>query len=351
MARILRLTFAALIGAFALITTAAAATSRGATGAPEIVYLNWQPDMPGTNSDIYMMHADGTDQRNISKSPLHESGGYWSPDGRTIAFNARRVGDKQPNHIYTMRADGSARRRLTSGTPTSFDAWSPDGRRILFTRWGKKSELWSIAANGRDPRRLTRNSVDDWGPSWSRDQRSIVYTREVQQGQFRHYDVFVMKAQGGAVRRVTRTGDSEAAGWSPDGRQIAFIRRGDSEAFLTPQSVFVSNADGSGARLLIKIGGHPDGVRGVVWSPDGSWLLVAAPGIGLVRVSTNGDGHRWLTRNKRDTSPVLSPDGREIAFKRKDAIWMMTSDGANAHRLTHPELWHEHVPTSWTTTS
>jgi Tol biopolymer transport system component len=73
----------------------------------------------------------------------------WSPDGRRIAFRAR-------NHIFTLRADGRALRRLTGprnprGQGSSDPAWSPDGEYIAFIR---DHDLYVMRSNGRGLRRL-----------------------------------------------------------------------------------------------------------------------------------------------------------------------------------------------------
>ena len=73
----------------------------------------------------------------------------WSPDGRRIAFHAR-------NHIFTLRADGRALRRLTDGRDprgqgSTDTAWSPDGKYIAFIR---DNDLYVMRADGRGVRRV-----------------------------------------------------------------------------------------------------------------------------------------------------------------------------------------------------
>ena len=56
------------------------------------------------------MNADGSGQRNLTRSPAHDGSGSWSPDGKQIAFDSDRAG---AGDVYVMRADGSGARRLT----------------------------------------------------------------------------------------------------------------------------------------------------------------------------------------------------------------------------------------------
>ena len=76
------------------------------------------------------MNADGSGQRNLTRSPAHEGIAAWSPDGRKIAFISDRDGNGE---IYVMNADGSRQRRLTLDPASDYAAsWSPDGRKIVF---------------------------------------------------------------------------------------------------------------------------------------------------------------------------------------------------------------------------
>src|SRR4051812_27233939 len=74
----------------------------------------------------------------------------WSPDGKTIAFDAQIKGNKD---IYTISADGSDLRRLTNlKAVDSLPAWSPDSEKILFfSDRGANGDIWIMDADGSDP--------------------------------------------------------------------------------------------------------------------------------------------------------------------------------------------------------
>jgi WD40-like Beta Propeller Repeat len=95
----------------------------------------------------------------------------WSPDGRRIAFTSRRDGNWE---VYVVNADGSGQRRLTRNAAGDFaPTWSPDGRKIVFERRRDVNPmgggLYVVNADGSGQRRLTRDGQD--APAWSPDGR------------------------------------------------------------------------------------------------------------------------------------------------------------------------------------
>jgi TolB protein len=182
-----------------------------------------------------------------------------------------------------MRADGSGTRRLTGGNDEdSRPAWSPDGRRIVFSRGG---ELYTVAAHG------------------------------------------------GVVRRVTRGLDGDAAdpAWSPDGKLIAYDYRRPGYSI---REIWVVGVDGAGAHAVTRLGqvsALPS------WSPSGDRIAFQSDARShnaeIYSIAVGGTGLRRLTNSAIDTiDPAWSPSGT-IAFSRDGAIW--TLDGAgHAQQLT-----------------
>src|SRR5581483_3869163 len=102
---------------------------------------DWQPDISPDGSkivfvsnrdgkgEIYIMDADGSNQRNLTNNPANDDSPAWSPDGSMIAFQSDREGTVC---IYIMNADGSNVRRVTTNPGARAD-WSHDGKRIAFS--------------------------------------------------------------------------------------------------------------------------------------------------------------------------------------------------------------------------
>ena len=102
------------------------------------------------------MNADGSNARRVAAKATWGDPA-WSPDGRRIAFrrfDGRLFGSAGPSDLFVVNADGSGLRRLTRHAENvRWFAWSPDGRTIAFLR---NREVYIVKADGSGERRLTQ---------------------------------------------------------------------------------------------------------------------------------------------------------------------------------------------------
>ena len=212
------------------------------------------------NDEIYVMNADGSRRRNLTRSPLtNDWGPVWSPDGGLIAFNSA-------TRLEVIRPDGSRRRRVT-GVEAEYPAWSPDGRRLAFmsmqphaTGGDPNYDVFVVDLDGTGLTRLTDWPGEDGWPAWSPDGRAIAYTTsEDSEGQFEgggpYLDVHVMRPDGGGNHRVVNRIWGAYPAWSPDGRLIVFT---GSRLSGRRERLWVVRPDGSGQRPLHVAGALPD---------------------------------------------------------------------------------------------
>ena len=255
---------ARIAGCLAVVVVAAVvvagATSAGSTRLGGwIVYWSENP-----RPSIRAVRPDGSKNHLILQTRQNAKRPRLSPDTTWVAFDGTPPG-KPPFSdfdIQLVRLDGGGLRALTDTADWDVDAqWSRDGAWLAFTRSPPSpqgcggSSIWIMRADGSDPRRV----VAGCGARWSPDGSQLVYTGPIGQR-------LLVVDRGGGVRTLLRAPRAflQAAGWSPDGKRILFTRTGDQTGLSG--SVYVINADGTGARRL---------GRGFAacWSPDGSKIL------------------------------------------------------------------------------
>lgn len=274
---------------------------------PDVLAFHADPD--GAD-DLFTVGADGRGRARLTKGLEEVGTPFWSPDGRRIAFIARGSGAQE---IYVADADGRNRRRLTStGTDHYAPSWSPDGSRLAFACCGEdRTSVQVLTVSGGRPVVLARHATQ---PRWSRGGRIAFLS-------FRDGDpeIYAMAADGRNQKRLTISpAEDSSPSWSPDGTMIAFAskRTGRSQ-------IWVMRADGTRQRRVVADRFHDDEPT---WSATGREIVFTSyrnrdpllRGIGNAEIETvRADGSRLrnLTRSAFwEGDPAWSPSGRRIAF-------------------------------------
>ena len=133
------------------------------------------------NFKIYLIAPDGTNRRKLAGDiPSWDIEPAWSPDSQRIAFVSSR--EDEWDEIYVMDADGTNQKRLTHNMVSdSQPAWSPDGSKIAFYSVQEEDFVMSVMnADGTNRRNLTEEVLDGrtrliFNPAWSPDGRTIAY--------------------------------------------------------------------------------------------------------------------------------------------------------------------------------
>jgi Tol biopolymer transport system component len=235
----------------------------------------------------------------------------WSPDGARIVFSGMDCEDCDAG-LRVVNADGSRSRRLRSAVANVADpSWSPDGRTLAVTRVG--GVIFSVDSATGEAQRLTSDREASEGPDWSPRTHKIAYARQVSAA---NWDIYSMNADGRGKRPITRGPRQELApAWSPSGRKIAFQRQERSGVW----AIYTANADGSHPTRVT----HGRSSEQPTWSPDGrriAFVRVTVAGSRIVVVSLKGERHRqaFVTPPSLQAAyPDWSPDGGTVAFTAK----------------------------------
>lgn len=249
------------------------------------------------NFEIYLMNADGTDQRRLTRNSTTDRAPALSRDGQRVAFLSYRDGNAE---IYLMNADGTNQRRLTNNAAQDLDpSLSLDGRQITFVsdRDGNL-EIYLMNADGTNQRRVTNNQTEDWAPIFTPLANKIVFAQTVGSGgSLRPSNLFRVDANGSNLTRIpiAATTSQSSPSLSLDGRRLAF-----SSGVTDGYDIYVANADGSG---LLRLTSTASTDIAPVFSPDNRQIAFASNRDGdseIYRVPVGGGSAVPLTNNSAD---------------------------------------------------
>lgn len=185
-------------------------------------------------SDLWLVSADGSAKpRRLTATKGGESGAAWSPDGRHIAFAARREGD-EATQIYLLDLTGGEAVRVTNlSTGARGPRFSPDGRMILF-----QSSVYPGTMNDEDNKRVAAERkarkynarvyegfpIRNWD-RWLTDQQTHLFVQSLEPGA-KAMDLLAgskLVAEAGFAGATTSGGDDLQPVWAPDGLSIVFV--------------------------------------------------------------------------------------------------------------------------------
>ncbi|HXW61713.1 MAG TPA: S9 family peptidase [Candidatus Acidoferrales bacterium] len=331
-------------------------------------------------AEVYSIPVGGGEPVRITSLSTGADNELWSPDGQWIAFTSRVYpdchddacnsardaateqnpvkahvtetllyrhwdawSDGKRSHLFVVSAKGGAPRDLTPGAnydvpPFNLDqteaiAFSPDSLQLCFTANTDKDQatstngdLFIVPVNGAsEPKRITTNPGDDWGPIYSPDGKWIAYRAQTQPGyesdrwQLMLYD----RATGEIISRTANfDGNVEAFAWSPDSREIYF--QTEKEFELPIYRVQVEGKDSPKPVL-------PTGANGeFAISPDGGTIVFTRMSLNMpaeiFAANSDGTSVRQVTHQN---GALLS----QLDLPAPEFFWFAGAEGTRVEAL------------------
>jgi len=214
---------------------------------------------------LWMAPTEGGAPRLFTSDEARDTSPAWSPDGRWIAFLSNRSGKRRgrkraPMQLWVIPTDGGEARQLTSfGTGVTQPAWSPDGRTLAF---------------------VTRGALDRPEPGPGMEDEWIV--REISRPKYKfdglgffegYAQVWTVSLEGVPAQLTRGDFDHEWPAWLPGGSEIVCVANRTEEAdFSFARDLWAVAVRSGEMRPLAR---HAGPIVSPVVSPDGRWIAFA----------------------------------------------------------------------------
>ena len=274
-----------------------------------IVFVSDQETSP--RRQIYTMRFDGTERRRVT----HDLNDYitpvFSPDGTTILANSYTSDGS--DEIFATNADGGNLRNLSnSGGDDDFAAYSPDGSKILFTSTRDGNcEIYIMDCDGTNQVRLTESELIDHAPQFMPDGLRILYcstnVNSIGTGTY-DSDIWLMNRDGSNKIRLTEERNCHL--YPPFvGKEI-----------LSEHIALQPSISSDGARIVFS---------SYDWKSGSNWVLL---------MDADGGNFRVVSAIDFMVAPAFAPGNSKIVFMShrggKYDLYEMDLDGTRQTKLT-----------------
>lgn len=324
-----------------------------------------------TNSEIWLVSADGNTLRQLTKNPGPDLAPRWSPDRKSLAFISRRGKDKHAQ-IYFYSLKNKKVKKITNEKSSIRNLkWSPDNKKIVFLMASplpkeelervekgddafvvdqdyKHTRLWILDVESRKTSLLTHQEMTVWHFNWSPDNRKIVVLASpmpTAEGNEYQSHLALIDVQSGEEIILSRKTNAQASpSFSPDGKWIAYM--GPVGNFKERGIIKVcSAAGGEPVELLREYDGN---VWDIIWHPQQNKILAGiAQGTTHMLSSVSLEGEvRDLFEMNHSIIPYwgnfwsVSSEGKQVAFlsetiESPKEIWISDINGSDEKQLTN----------------
>ena len=304
-------------------------------------------------TQLWLYSVDGKSRKQLTSAGKKNTAPQWSPDGKLIAFCAKRDGDDEPQ-LYVIAPDGGEARRVTKlSTGVSGICWFPDSKRIAAVSW-----VWpELKTDAQQAKRRKEQK------------ESKVQAKVVEVDNYRHWDhwicdgtrpqLFEINIASGTAKNLFAgkpwslpQGDPGANDFaiSPDGSEVAWVQQKDVTRLTDPSTLILLNLK-SRKTKTIDVGTM--WLASPVYSHDGTRMVVLATPADAPTQHTrlmlidrrSGKSERLAANWPRSVgtygsaNPLWSADDSAILFAAEDSgvqhLWSLALDAAAPKVIAH----------------
>ncbi len=325
-----------------------------------VLFLRSDADWKGNKrvTHIWRVASDGSGLQQLTFGADGENSPRWSPDGKMIAFLAKRPG-AEVVQVQILNLSGGEAMPLTSHeTAPGSITWTPDSAAIYFIAGDPKTadekakekakddvfpfdenykqrHLWKVTLADKKESRLTQGDYSILSFELSENGKSLIFHRGPNPlvGDGEKSEVWIAGSDGAKGKQLTSNGVQESrAQLSPDGSTVMFTADANEkfESYYNSR-IFLVPAVGGATKVVP----FPHDVQNAEWLPDGKILVVAAIGVrsAVFSVDPKGGAPRQLTKGDQSIlSFDFSAGGKAAALTvgepgNPSEIWLGTSSG------------------------
>ena len=304
-------------------------------------------------TQLWLYSTDGKSRKQLTSAGKKNTAPQWSPDGKSIAFCAKRDGDEEPQ-LYVIAPDGGEARRVTKlSTGVASIRWFPDGKRIAAISW-----VWpDLNTDAQQAKRRKEQK------------ESKVQAKVVEVDNYRYWDswicdgtrphLFEISVTSGAAKDIFAgkplslpQGDPGSNDYaiSPDGNEIAWVQQKDVTRLIDPSTLTLLNLKTRKTKTL-DLGAM--WLASPLYSHDGTRLIVLATPAEAPSQHTRlmlvdrktGKAERLAATWPRSVgtygsaNPLWNADDSAIVFAAEDSgvqhLWSLPLDAAQPKIIAH----------------
>jgi len=277
----------------------------------------------------------------------------WSPENKIGIW----LSTPDKNLLYTIPAKGGQAMQVTTKN-SWMPSWSPDGKYLYFdgTNTDKLGGLESVPATGGEVLRIPIKSeyfiqprMPTGGISISPDGERIVFSggyQDINEPDIRKElegsHIMIIPVKGGSPVQLTTNPLSDLSDgypvWSPDGRNIAFLRlenKTENNKTWSFANIYTIPADGGTPKKVSSVNDKVTYGR-IDWSPDGKWIGFFSTDK-TIKIIPSGGGNSKVVVNDVDAhlhfGLSFSPEGDKIAYSNKEKLYVVDLNTGNTEEI------------------